>query len=431
MSSARFRFLLNHKYLFGAKLINIQRASFSTTIPALAKAQVKKEVKKKAPAFKQVRNEEKPKGKRSQSSTGFHESNVGKSNPKFYKQKPIVQVEEAKPGGLSVDAVGKMYTYPNDIMEKINVFGVPLVMSKEMKIFPKLSWVARDATLDLAKKLDESKNKPSTETRIILVGPLGVGKSSILLQMVGHALAADWIVIYIPSAIDLINGKYAYVQVSSDNYVQPTLIVKILKQVHSVNNDKFTVQDYKTIADLIDRSKSGPAAQTALEQMFDIIDKSSMPVLLAIDEINALYVTTEYTSPDHTLLEPGKLLLPRTLLEYISGRKKFRNGAVIGATSLVHKPTLSYALDAALHLTEVSPWKQVSPEIARYINKEVKRYNISEYSKDEAKTLLDFYIRNNVVHEDADATTSESFTKKYMLSNGNARKFLEYCSKRL
>ncbi|CAG8579878.1 579_t:CDS:10 [Paraglomus brasilianum] len=426
MSSARFRFLLNHKYLFDAKLINIQRTSFSTTIPALAKAQVKKEVKKKAPAFKQVRNEEKPKGKRSQSS---NESSVGKSNPKFYKPKPIVEVEETKPGGLNVDVSGKVYTYPNDIMEKINVFGVPPIMSKEMKIFPKLSWIARDATLDLAKKLDGSKNKPSAETRIVLVGPLGVGKSSILLQIVGHALASDWIVIYIPSAIDLVNGKYAYVKLSSGDYVQPTLIAKILKQIHSVNRDKFAVQDSKTITDLIDRIKDPNTAQTALEQVLDKIDKSSMPVLLAIDEINALYATTEFTSPDHTLLEPGNLFLPRTLLEYISGQKKFRNGAVIGATSLVHKPTLSYALDAALHLTEVSPWKQVSPEIARYINKEVKSYRISEYSKNEAKALLDFYIRNNVVHEDA--PTDESFTKKYMLSNGNARKFLEYCSKRL
>ena len=50
-----------------------------------------------------------------------------------------------------------------------------------------------------------------------------------------------------------------------------------------------------------------------------------MPVLLAIDEINALYATTEFTSPDHTLLEPGNLFLPRTLLEYISGQKKFVN----------------------------------------------------------------------------------------------------------
>ena len=31
-----------------------------------------------------------------------------------------------------MDVVGKIYTYPNDIMEKINVFGVPLIMSKEV-----------------------------------------------------------------------------------------------------------------------------------------------------------------------------------------------------------------------------------------------------------------------------------------------------------
>jgi len=36
-----------------------------------------------------------------------------------------------------VDVSGKVYTYPNDIMEKINVFGVPPIMSKEVNYLTK------------------------------------------------------------------------------------------------------------------------------------------------------------------------------------------------------------------------------------------------------------------------------------------------------
>lgn len=44
-------------------------------------------------------------------------------------------------------------------------------------------------------------------------------------------------------------------------------------------------------------------------------------VLLAVDEVQALFMTSEYRTPDYTLLESYALSVPRLLLDYISGRK--------------------------------------------------------------------------------------------------------------
>lgn len=55
----------------------------------------------------------------------------------------------------------------------------------------------------------------------------------------------------------------------------------------------------------------------------DVSAGRSVNVLLAVDEVQALFMTSEYRSPDFTLLESYALSLPRLLLDYISGRKAF------------------------------------------------------------------------------------------------------------
>lgn len=60
----------------------------------------------------------------------------------------------------------------------------------------------------------------------------------------------------------------------------------------------------------------------------------STPVLLAVDEAQALFMRSNYRSPQFDLLESYALSLPRLLLDYVSGRKSFDRGAVLTAISL-------------------------------------------------------------------------------------------------
>ena len=61
---------------------------------------------------------------------------------------------------------------------------------------------------------------------------------------------------------------------------------------------------------------------------------SRTPVLLAVDEAQALFMRSNYRSPHFDLLESYALSLPRLLLDYVSGRKSFDRGAVLTAISL-------------------------------------------------------------------------------------------------
>jgi small subunit ribosomal protein S29 len=58
------------------------------------------------------------------------------------------------------------------------------------------------------------------------------------------------------------------------------------------------------------------------------------PVLLAIDEAQALFMRSDYRSPQFDYLESYALSLPRLLLDYVSGRKSFNKGAILTAISL-------------------------------------------------------------------------------------------------
>jgi hypothetical protein len=50
---------------------------------------------------------------------------------------------------------------------------------------------------------------------------------------------------------------------------------------------------------------------------------SRYPVLLAVDDFQALYCKTAYRDPHFVPIKPYHLSIPRLLLEYASGRKSF------------------------------------------------------------------------------------------------------------
>ncbi len=66
------------------------------------------------------------------------------------------------------------------------------------------------------------------------------------------------------------------------------------------------------------------SAQKVFEIFLEEIgNNQEYPVLLAVDEINAFYTDSEYRDVDDSLLEANRLSLPRSILEYFSGKKDF------------------------------------------------------------------------------------------------------------
>jgi hypothetical protein len=78
-------------------------------------------------------------------------------------------------------------------------------------------------------------------------------------------------------------------------------------------------------------SRSLPRAKA-----YDVIP-ISVPFFLALDVAQAYFTKSDYLTPEGHTLEPYHLSVPRTLLEYISGRKQFVSD--FGAAKAVHSQT--------------------------------------------------------------------------------------------
>lgn len=96
--------------------------------------------------------------------------------------------------------------------------------------------MVRESTVDLLEKIDASMKTPSADSRIVLTGESGAGKSAVLLQTVSHCLSAGWVVIYVPKASTWTNSSFAYNKVpNTTSFVQPLLASTLVGQIHSAN----------------------------------------------------------------------------------------------------------------------------------------------------------------------------------------------------
>ncbi|KAF0441111.1 Mitochondrial carrier protein [Gigaspora margarita] len=323
----------------------------------------------------------------------------------------------------------------------------PVVVLEEMLPFSTLpypSLAIRQSSIQLTKLIENASQKSSAETRIILSGEMGVGKSALLLQTVNYALCKPWIVIYIPFAIKLVNSSYPYIKNKITNeFVQPTLSAELLKQIKAVNGkllqDITLTRDYKLNKHIIKSNspviglmdigiKDISCAFQAFEIFLDEIGKNvNYPILLAVDVVNAFYTSTEYTDVDDTYLDPDRLSLPRTILDYFAGKRDFTYGAVIGALSLCYKPYISKPLNIALGLSTPSPWKQYPQNILNY-TVGLQRFDIPNYSQTEAKGVLDYYCDGSSILQQS---RDKLFQKTFIATNGNPRKLYLSCWKGL
>ena len=67
-------------------------------------------------------------------------------------------------------------------------------------------------------------------------GRSGCGKSFLLLQVVKHCASAEWIVIYIPRAVTIVNSTTSYVyDIRTQTYLQPAYAFQMLQRILNAN----------------------------------------------------------------------------------------------------------------------------------------------------------------------------------------------------
>ncbi|KAJ9126563.1 hypothetical protein QFC24_001591 [Naganishia onofrii] len=252
--------------------------------------------------------------------------------------------------------VGRPTRFVTQRWDAISAFGLPRNIAKEFARDTPTT-VVRESTVAVIDRISKPSNPSSKSNRILLSGAKGCGKSTVMLQAVDSAMQDGSVVIYIPQAINLINSSssFAY-NTDRQLFIQPALSALLLQAIQTANKSVLssiklghdvTIESTSAVGgstsfaagDGLDKlvaagAKSEALSVPVLEKTLEVLgSQTEVNVLLAVDEVQALFMTSEYRTPDYTLLESYALSVPRLLLDYISGRKALARGTILTSLS--------------------------------------------------------------------------------------------------
>ncbi|RDB15895.1 37S ribosomal protein S23, mitochondrial [Hypsizygus marmoreus] len=326
--------------------------------------------------------------------------------------------------------------------DPVRMFGLPKKMLLEFRLLSKPCSVVRDITVHTAELLGKAGDKSSLETRLVLNGQQGCGKSYLMLQTVEHCVSSGWIVIYIPRAVKLVNSTTSYeYDLRTRTYLQPKFAFQTLQRLQTVNKyalsglttskklvfEKREIPLGTNLADLVGAAlKDPPLAPLILDAlMTELSIQTKHPVLLAVDDFQALYCRTAYRDPHFIPIRSYHLAIPRMIMEFASGKRSFAKGAFLGAltTSDTNYKT-PLELRDALGLPEehaASPYHKRSQALAEYTHG-LQALNVpDQMSVAEAASLFEVWMKDRAL---VPSSYDELFLSKYTESSGNPRDFV-------
>ena len=125
--------------------------------------------------------------------------------------------------------------------------------------------------------------------------------------------------------------EYAY-NPSTKLFNQPALAHSILSSLLTTNpstlssiKTKTQIGKYKSNTSIseICKSPKSPESVELLEGVLETLGQSDRPVLVAVDEVQALFSTSGVRTPDFRVLESYDLSTPNLFLDYLTGKKSF------------------------------------------------------------------------------------------------------------
>lgn len=351
---------------------------------------------------------------------------------------------ELAPSIFTARAAGSAITLPSGPGSVIGTYGLPDSIEREFSLLSSPTSVIRDATLSILDIIDkgEKTGTSTKDARVVLTGDRGSGKSHLLLQAANYAAANKWIVLYVPRAISWVDSTtpYAY-DPRTRTFQQPELALQTLGQFVEVNSA--ILRDANTqISSGIQNERLGnfpkgtpllnllgiglkdqSLASEVLEVTLDVLgQQTEYPVLIAIDDFQALFCISKYRDPQYQLIFAHHLTLARLMLEYACGKRTLAKGAILGANSSTHTSfqeplPLKEAL-GIIPVGAVSPYERRNKDIVAYASG-LKGFSIpSKMQVGEAASMFDVWLQNNALHT---APSDSLFLSKYVEASGNPR----------
>ncbi|CAG7847120.1 SubName: Full=Uncharacterized protein {ECO:0000313/EMBL:CCA69094.1} [Serendipita indica DSM 11827] len=342
--------------------------------------------------------------------------------------------------------IGLALAFPSKTPDPLRIFGIPKSVEKTFDLVTRPFSVVRRPTLSLRQTLENAR-KSGSDNRIVITGGAGTGKSYLLLQTIIHCVASNWIVLYLPRAIDTVNCTTPYnYEPRTQTFLQPMLSEKLLRQLRDMGHSglkKLTLTNDFAIDSappgapkkgqrLIELIEYGilevSMAPFVLEQLLaELASQTQYPFLLAIDDFQALYSQSQYKTPQFEPIESFHLSVPRLLLEYACGSRKIHNGALLSAlsmsnTSWLPKTEIYEALNLDLtHGKRPDAWDKRSEAYQHYAAG-LKAFRMPERLEiKEAAGILDVMKNDRALLSDP---SDQLFLSKYCESNGNPKEFV-------
>jgi len=92
----------------------------------------------------------------------------------------------------------------------VHVYGVPRSVQEDMTHLSQPFSIIRGVTLRSYGWMNKASKYPSRDSRIVLAGTRGSGKTMTLMQIVDYCAAKDWVVLYVPKTMDWVNSTAPY-----------------------------------------------------------------------------------------------------------------------------------------------------------------------------------------------------------------------------
>ncbi|EGF76458.1 hypothetical protein BATDEDRAFT_92522 [Batrachochytrium dendrobatidis JAM81] len=360
--------------------------------------------------------------------------------------------------------LNRFATLPEKFMAKFTKLSPNLKKQFELTETPALMF--RRSTAELIDLVSNEGIKEVCSTAVIVDGNRGTGKSSALIQTASYFHSKDWIIIPVLRLSEWTSGIEPYeISASNDTYYQPALTTKFLQLLLDWNEkalSKILVADEsnKSVADLARSAISMDAVSSfaALEMVIKSIftEKNRKPVLIAMDQINALYRKTAYFDKTSQPLNADKFAMA-ALIQKIFSELGQKNTVVLAAVdyteSLVGSHYLKHLLKKIEPVNKTAEVPLVQPidvdleardefgvilplslnpthsdEFSKHFKlhpKHLTKFEMPVYSLSEISDVLDFYHSHNVYHG---ILTETEAARRWMLTQGNPTELLKSCT---
>lgn len=381
-------------------------------------------------------------------------SNYQKNAPELSEDLPGTQLLDGK-NPLVSGPQSQVLKYSSATAKSLTHFGSFKCTQRHELFKDRASLVRPSSTGTLFDIIKKGTSSSSKTNRFCITGAKGVGKSTALTQAQALALENGYIVVPIPQAVDLVSGEFDAVinkkHKDSGIFQQPMYVKRWMERIAKGNMELLSTikisQDYtfetlgsqkklkfvkgeNNLYSLLTNRSHSERCEILDFFINELASQSEVPVLFTMDEVN-VFSAKQFARNRDTNNKPiyhCNLQVPNIFLQFFSGEREFKNGAVIAAlASYKNGETIPVGLGLKAQADPYASAADFDPVLASKFlaNGGVKTLEVSPFSLEETKTVLSYYSNGGVFPE----PLSDSLVQqKYFLSgNGNPKALLKTC----